>query len=213
MTETAVIAHGLAHCEKPERYIQQLVSHSQELESTVAELREKLARLEKDANLTANLSSAILSATGHYAPRLFAALTAAGTVYLLTYDIRPVPFINVLLYGLPVYLAALLSIHLIFTPKPPNRKMLSVSDELARKMARRLRVLALLAYVGYLVFSTILAQHLPDEAYLLARGIYAGLLFLNMIWISPNGCIGVIGEVFVNGSLDRIKAYPLRTYV
>jgi hypothetical protein len=27
MTETAVVAHGMALCEKPERYIKQLVSH------------------------------------------------------------------------------------------------------------------------------------------------------------------------------------------
>lgn len=128
------------------------------------------------------LSSAILSALGHYAPRMLAALTAAATIYLYTYDVRPVPFINVLLYGLPMYVGALLCIHLIFTPKLPNRTLLSVSDELARMMARRLRVLALLAYIGYLMFSTLFAQHLPDDAYLLIRGTYAALLFLNMIW-------------------------------
>lgn len=129
-----------------------------------------------------HLGSAILSAFGHYAPRLLSALTAAGTIYLFTHDVRPVPFINVLLYGLPVYVGALLCIHLIFTPKPPSRTLLSVSDDLARMMARRLVVLALLAYIGYLIFSTLFAQHMPDEAYLLTRGLYAALLFLNMIW-------------------------------
>lgn len=142
----------------------------------------RVAGRQHNPDAPTRLSSAILSAFGHYAPRLLAALTAAGTIYLFTYDIRPVPFINVLLYGLPVYVGALLCIHLIFTPKLPNRTLLSVSDELARMMARRLRVLALLAYIGYLVFSTLFAQHLPDEAYLLIRGLYAAMLFLNMIW-------------------------------
>ncbi len=142
----------------------------------------RISQREHNPDAPTQLSSAILSALSHYAPQLLSALTAAGTIYLYTYEIRPVPFINVLLYGLPMYVIALLFIHLIFTPKPPNRALLSVSDELARMMARRLRVLALLAYIGYLVFSTLFAQHLPDEAYLLVRGLYAALLFLNMIW-------------------------------
>ncbi len=30
--------------------------------------------------------------------------------------------------------------HLIFSPKAPNQKLLSISDDMARKMGRRLRV-------------------------------------------------------------------------
>lgn len=143
---------------------------------------QRISGRQHDPDAPPHLGGAILSAFGHYAPRLLSALVAAGTIYLFTYNIRPVPFINVLLYGLPMYVGALLCIHLIFTPKPPNRRLLSVSDELARMMARRLRVLALLAYIGYLIFSTLFAQHMPDEAFLLTRGLYAALLFLNMIW-------------------------------
>lgn len=124
----------------------------------------------------------LLAAALHYLPQLLTSLTAAGFVYLATYSIRPVPFINVLLYGLPVYLFALLCIHLALAPRPPSQRLLAVNDTLANGMARRLQVLALLAYVGYLLFSTLLAQHLPEEAYLLTRGIYATLLFLNLIW-------------------------------
>lgn len=142
----------------------------------------RISGRQHDPDAPTHLSSAILSTFGHYAPRLLAALTAAGTIYLFTYDVRPVPFINVLLYGLPMYVGALMCIHLIFTPKLPNRTLLSVSGELARMMARRMRVLALLAYIGYLTFSSLFAQHLPEDAYLLIRGLYAALLFLNMIW-------------------------------
>lgn len=127
-------------------------------------------------------SANLLAAALHYLPQLLAALTAAGFVYLVTQSIRPVPFVNVLLYGLPVYLFVLLCIHLALAPRPPSQRLLAVNDALANGMARRLQVLALLAYVGYLLFSTLLAQHLPEEAYLLTRGVYATLLFLNMIW-------------------------------
>lgn len=124
----------------------------------------------------------LLAAALHYLPQLLASLTAAGFIYLATYTIRPVPFINVLLYGLPVYLVGLLCIHLALAPRPPSQRLLAVNDTLAIGMARRLQVLALLAYVGYLLFSTLFAQHLPEEAYLLTRGVYATLLFLNLIW-------------------------------
>ncbi|MBI5460746.1 MAG: hypothetical protein HY941_00995, partial [Gammaproteobacteria bacterium] len=124
----------------------------------------------------------LLAAFLHYAPRLFAALTAAGYIYLLTYDVDPVPFVNMLLYGLPVYLLGLLSIHVVLAPRAPCRKLLTVSDAHAQAMARRLRVLVLLTYIGYLLFSTLFSQQLPEAAYLLTRGVYAALLFLNMIW-------------------------------
>ncbi len=124
----------------------------------------------------------LLAAVLHYAPRLFAPLTAVAYVYLLTRDIRPVPFINVLLYGVPVYVLVLLSIHVVLAPRAPCHKLLAVSDGQARSMARRLRVLALLVYIGYLLFATLFSQHLPEAASLLARGVYAALLFLNMIW-------------------------------
>lgn len=127
-------------------------------------------------------SANLLAAALHYLPQLLAALTAAGFIYLATQSIRPVPFVNVLLYGLPVYLFVLLCIHLALAPRPPSQRLLAVNDALAVGMARRLQVLALLAYVGYLLFSTLLAQHLPVEAYLLTRGVYATLLFLNLIW-------------------------------
>ena len=134
------------------------------------------------ADTPAGVGISLLAALLHFAPRLFAALAAALYIYLLTYDIRPAPFVNVLLYGLPVYLFGLIAIHLLLAPRPPGRPLLTLDPTLARKLARRLRILVLLAFIGYLLFSTVFSQHLVEEAYLLARGLYAGLLFLNLIW-------------------------------
>ena len=124
----------------------------------------------------------LLAAALHYAPRLFAAVAAAGYIYLITPPLRPVPFINVVLYGLPVYLLCLLAIHMVLAPKAPVRRLVQVDEVHAHSMARRLRILVLLGYIGYLLFSTLFAQHLPEEAYLVTRGIYAALLFMNLIW-------------------------------
>lgn len=141
-------------------------------------LHGRMTAVDGGISSSANLQAAFL----HYLPRLLAAVTAAVFIYLATTDIRPVPFVNVVLYGLPVYLFGLLCIHLALAPRPPCQRLIAVDEALARAMARRLQVLALLTYVGYLVFSTLFAQHLPEDAYLLIRAVYATLLFLNMIW-------------------------------
>ncbi len=126
--------------------------------------------------------ASLLDAFLHYAPRLFATTTAALYVYALTHEIRPVPFINVMLYGMPAYLLAFVLIRFLLNPNRRYIKALPISDEFGRRMARRLRILALLGYIGYLLFSTLLAQHIPDETYLLVRGIFAALLFINIAW-------------------------------
>jgi small-conductance mechanosensitive channel len=141
-------------------------------------LAEKVGTPDQPVSVGVSLLAAVL----HFAPRLLASTAAALYIYLLTYDIRPVPFINVLLYGLPVYVFGLLAIHLLIAPRPPSRPLLDIDATYARRMARRLRVLVLLAFIGYLLFSTLFSKHLSEDAYLLARGLYAGLLFLNLVW-------------------------------
>ena len=131
---------------------------------------------------SSSYAGSLLAAFRHYAPRLFATTTAVIYVYTLTHDIRPVPFVNVLLYGMPAYLLAFVLIRFLFQPVAPYRRAIPVSDVFGRRMARRLRVLALLSYIGYLLFSTLLAQHIPDETYLLVRGVFAALLFVNVAW-------------------------------
>lgn len=147
-----------------------------------ARARQRVAAQAVNVELGTDFSGALLAAFKHYMPRLLAALVAVAYIYLTTHSVRPIPFVNIMLYGLPVYLLASVFIRFLFTPIHPYRKPLRVSDEFGRRMARRLRVLALLAYVGYLLFSTLLSQHIPQEAYLLVRAIYAGLLFLNLAW-------------------------------
>ncbi len=133
-------------------------------------------------DLTARFLRALLSTVGHQSPHLLTSAALAVTLYTLTGDVRPVPFINVALYALPLYLLTVTAIRLFLAPHPPAVLFVQVPAELAKPLARRLTVLALLAYVGALLFYTLLSQSLPESAFLLARGVFAAFLVLNLIW-------------------------------
>jgi len=133
-------------------------------------------------DLTGHFSCALVSTVGHYLPWLLTSSILAVTLYSISGDARPVPFINIALYALPFYLLTVTVMRLFLAPHPPAALFVQVPAELATPLARRLTVLALLAYVGVLLFYTLLAQSLPESAFLLARGVFAAFLVLNLIW-------------------------------
>jgi small-conductance mechanosensitive channel len=133
-------------------------------------------------DLTGRFSRALVSTVGHYFPWLLTSSVLAVTLHNMTGDVRPVPFINIALYALPFYLLIVTVIRLFLAPHTPAVLFVQVPAELATPLARRFTVLALLAYLGVLLFYTLLAQSLPESAFLLARGVFAAFLVLNLIW-------------------------------
>ncbi|VAW79784.1 Potassium efflux system KefA protein / Small-conductance mechanosensitive channel [hydrothermal vent metagenome] len=133
-------------------------------------------------DLTGHFSCALVSTVGHYLPGLLTSSILAVTLYFISGDVRPVPFINIASYALPFYLLTVTVMRLFLAPHPPAAVFIQVPVKLAAPLARRLMVLALLAYVGVLLFYTLLAQSLPESAFLLARGVFAAFLILNLIW-------------------------------
>ena len=118
----------------------------------------------------------------HYLPHLVGSSVAAVYFYILTQDMTPKPLIDLIIEGLPLYFLFVAVIQFFFAPPPPAALFLDIPESLASALARRLRFLALLFYVGFLLFSTIIKLNLPTELLLLARDIYAAFLILNLIW-------------------------------
>jgi len=52
----------------------------------------------------------------------------------------------------------------------------------ATALAQRLKLFILLLFIGYLLFTTLLAQSLPAETLLLSRGVFVFIFVLNLIW-------------------------------
>ncbi|HKK07199.1 MAG TPA: mechanosensitive ion channel domain-containing protein [Gammaproteobacteria bacterium] len=147
--------------------------------------RRALAWVERrqwDRNFSSRFNRALVTTFGHYAPHLLLSGAAAIFFLAVTNDVSPVPFISVVAYGLPVYFLLVTLIHLFLAPCPPGRPFLDYPTHTAKQLARRLKVFVLLAFLGYLLFSTILAQSLPAPALLLARGVFAAIFILNLAW-------------------------------
>ena len=118
----------------------------------------------------------------HYSPHLIGSTILAIFFYILTRDLSPTPLIALSVEGLPFYFLIMAVVQLFFSPPPPATLFLAIPTSLANALARRLRFLALLVYLGFLLFSTIIKHNLPDSLFLMARDIYAAFLILNLIW-------------------------------
>jgi len=149
-------------------------------------LRNKLQRWIRSKQWVEDYSSlftrAIITTFVHYLPHLLGSTVAAIFFYILTHDVSPTPLIALLVEGLPFYFLTVAVVHLLLAPPLPATLFLDIPESLAIALARRLRFLALLVYVGILLFSTIIKHNLPDSLLLMARDIYAAFLILNLIW-------------------------------
>jgi len=125
---------------------------------------------------------ALLITLAHYAPQLLGSTSAAILFYTVTHQLRPVPFITMVAIGLPPFFLFLAIVRLLLHPPAPARLFLNLPETLAQQLARRLKVLAILAYVGYLLFASLFAQSLPEPAILITRAVFAAILILNLIW-------------------------------
>lgn len=145
-------------------------------------LEHRIRRKHWSDDFSSGFICAIVASLAHYAPHLIGSTAVAIFFSILTREIHPPPFITVITQGLPLYFLILLIITMLLAPPAPATRFLTLPEDLTRALARRLRVLALLAYVGYLLFSTLLKHSLPEAVFLIARDVYASFLILNFIW-------------------------------
>ncbi len=133
-------------------------------------------------NLSSHLGRSLLTAFGHYAPHLLFSLAAAVFFFFATWQVQPIPFLSVVAYGLPPYFLVITLVHIFLAPFAPAELFLPLPSAIGRALARRLKVLALLVFLGYLLFATLLSQSLPEPALLLTRAAFALVVFVNLAW-------------------------------
>ena len=125
---------------------------------------------------------ALLSTLACSAPYLLASGAAAILFYVFSSAQQPIPIITIIALGLPPYFLFLALVQLVLHPKPPAKLFLKLPEELAHSLARRFKMLAMLVFVGYLVFASLLAQSLPEPVILIFRSVFATVLILNLMW-------------------------------
>lgn len=145
-------------------------------------LQHRLRTKQWDESYSGRFTCAFVTTLLDYLPHLVVSLTAAIFFYSLTTDLKPTPLIALIVEGLPLYFLLVVIVRLLFAPPPPATLFLNIPASLASALARRLKFLVLLIYIGFLMFSTIFMHHLPVSLFLMTRDIYAVFLILNLIW-------------------------------
>jgi len=118
-----------------------------------------------------------------YTPFILASISAAIYMYVASRQISPIPFVSIVLYSLPFVFILMAMIHYYLRASMESGLINPEREKVAKSLARRLKVLVVLIFVGYLLFSTIVVQSLPESALLLARAVYVAILFLNLVWV------------------------------
>jgi small-conductance mechanosensitive channel len=118
----------------------------------------------------------------HYLPHFAGSITAAIFFYILTQGLDPTPLLALAIQWLPFYFLLIALVRLLFSPPSPATLFLDIPAPLAAALARRLKFLVLLIYLGFLLFSAIFMHQLPESLFLITRDIYAAFLLLNLIW-------------------------------
>ena len=145
-------------------------------------LQHRIRSKQWDEDYSGRFTCAFVSTFVHYLPHLAGSITAAVFFYSLARDLEPTPLIALIIEGLPLYFILVAVVRLLFAPPSPATLFLDIPVALASALARRLKFLVLLIYLGFLLFSTIFKHQLPVSLLLMAQDIYAAFLILNLIW-------------------------------
>jgi small-conductance mechanosensitive channel len=150
-------------------------------------IRRLLLKLESSIewhdDFSEHFAQAALTTFARYLPWLFGSATAALILYIVTKDIAPTPFITTLAISLLIFVAFITAVRFIFSPVKPAQTFIDFTPGIAVKLARRLRILAILTFVGYMAFYTVFSESIPELNRLLLRDIFSLLFVLNLIWL------------------------------
>jgi len=132
---------------------------------------------------TSQLYSSLLSNFSKFLPYLLITGLLAGFVFYVTKALPTHPLISYITYALFIYFIVTLIIQTLFSSRQKGKSLFAISDRNSISLCRRLHILLMLALFGYILFSVLTSQNIPNEILLLTRSIYLVLLVINLIWL------------------------------
>jgi potassium-dependent mechanosensitive channel len=127
------------------------------------------------------LNRAAAQILARYLPALLPSLLIAAFFHAAGHTQPELPLLYLAAYGLPIYVL-LLCLFRLFIVTGTTSECVALSQPIAKALMRRLALLALLLYVGYLLFATVLEQALPEPALLMLRAVFIVVFALNLVW-------------------------------
>ena len=164
-------------------------------------LRRNIGAPTADASFSTRFTVALRIVLGRYALYLALGIAVAWYFHIAGADADPTPLLTRIAYAIPVLFVLIAAIRLFLAPFPPAEPIHGLPPRAARALARRFSVLLVLAALGYVLFSTLLAQAVPPHLLALARDIYFSVVVLNLIWI-----VWIVGNISTLRSSLALRA-------
>jgi small-conductance mechanosensitive channel len=121
------------------------------------------------------------AALGHYAPHLL-----VGSVVALwakvTFEQAPYPFIYIFALPLPLVFLAWALLQAIFQGECGLKKRYELEPKIAHGIGRSLKFFVVLAYTGYLIFTTGIVRLMPEAVHFLIRDLFVTVVVVTLLW-------------------------------
>jgi len=128
------------------------------------------------------LQTSILSCTAQYILALLLTSSFAGYFIYFGMSLDQFPFIALATIGLFLYVLLTLILRVALNPLEPAKPLTNLPRDVAQTLAKRLRLLAKLLFVGFLIFSASNLHDFPSSVTGTLRNIYITLIILNLCW-------------------------------
>ena len=128
------------------------------------------------------LQISLLSCTAHYMPALLLTLSFAAYFLYFGLSLDQFPFMALVTIGLFLYVLLTLILRVVLNPVKPAKPLTNLQRDVAQRLARRLRLLAKLLFVGFLIYSASNLHDFSDSVTAILRNIYITLIILNLCW-------------------------------
>ena len=124
----------------------------------------------------------ILTASSRYMLPLL--LSTFFAVYFLYFGLsnHKFPFVALVSIGLFLYVLLTLILRIFLNPVDPAGSLTSLPKDVAARLDRRLNLLAVLLFAGFLLFSASQLYEFSDAVTGILRNIYITLVILNLCW-------------------------------
>ncbi len=138
---------------------------------------------EEQMSLGGRIQFSILSCTQHYFPMLFSTLLISLYVVATTERLTDHFFI-IIMIGFCILTSLIWIIRIFLNPCTPAKSFLNVDVKISQYLSRRLRILAWLLFVGFLLYFAFNIYSFNSMTQGLIRNIYIAIMALNLIWIT-----------------------------
>ncbi|MFT5657135.1 MAG: potassium efflux system protein [Gammaproteobacteria bacterium] len=128
------------------------------------------------------LQISLITGAKHYMVSLLMSFVFAAYFLYFGISVGNFPFIALVSIGLFLYVLLTLVLRITLNPIAPAETLTKLPQTLALSMAWRLRLLAKLLFVGFLIFSASNLHQFSDSVTGLLRNIYITMVVLNLCW-------------------------------